>query len=76
VVVPDLFWLEIGSFLWKAAKRGTLTSVLAQRALEAMLNRDFPLCRAALFCRKRSRSPAILTDHLRQHLRCDGRSHG
>jgi predicted nucleic acid-binding protein len=42
VVVPDLFWLEIGSFLWKAAKRGTLTSVLAQRALEAMLNRDFP----------------------------------
>jgi predicted nucleic acid-binding protein len=42
VVVPDLFWLEIGSFLWKSAKRGIITSVLAQRALEAMLNRDFP----------------------------------
>jgi len=42
VVVPDLFWLEIGSFLWKAAKRGVLTSASAQRALEAMLTRDFP----------------------------------
>src|SRR5271169_1391240 len=42
VLVPDLFWLEIGSFLWKAAKRGEITAVLAQRGLEAMLNRDFP----------------------------------
>ncbi len=42
VVVPDLFWLEIDSFLWKAAKRGVITELLAQRALEAMLNRDFP----------------------------------
>lgn len=42
VVVPDLFWLEIASFLRKAAKRGAVTSALAQRALEAMLNRDFP----------------------------------
>src|SRR5437899_13067101 len=42
VVAPDLFWLEIGSFLWKAAKRGALTSVFAPRALEAMRTRDFP----------------------------------
>jgi predicted nucleic acid-binding protein len=42
VIVPDLFWLEIGSFLWKAAKRGVITSALAGRALQAMLNRDFP----------------------------------
>ena len=42
VVVPDLFWLEIGSFLRKAAKRGIITSALAGRALEALLNRDFP----------------------------------
>ncbi len=42
VLVPDLFWLEIGSFLWKAAKRGQITTVLARRALEAMLNRGFP----------------------------------
>jgi predicted nucleic acid-binding protein len=42
VVVPDLFWIEIGSFLWKAAKRDVITSALARRALEAMLNRNFP----------------------------------
>ena len=42
MVVPDLFWLEIGSFLWKAAKRGEITALLARRALEAMLKRDFP----------------------------------
>ena len=41
-VVPDLFWIEIGNFLWKAAKRGEITAVLARRGLEAMLNRDFP----------------------------------
>jgi predicted nucleic acid-binding protein len=42
VVVPDLFWIEIGNFLWKAAKRGEITAELARRGLEAMLNRDFP----------------------------------
>ena len=42
VVVPDVFWIEIGNFLWKAAKRGEITAVLARRGLEAMLNRDFP----------------------------------
>jgi len=49
VVVPDLFWLEIGSFLWKAAKRGVITSGLAQRALGAMLNRDFPTVPSRVF---------------------------
>jgi predicted nucleic acid-binding protein len=42
ILVPDLFWLEIGSFLWKAARRGEITGTLAQSALGAMLNRDFP----------------------------------
>jgi predicted nucleic acid-binding protein len=42
IVVPDLFWLEIGNFLWKAARRGTLTPALAEHALEAMIKRDFP----------------------------------
>jgi predicted nucleic acid-binding protein len=49
VVVPDLFWLEIGSFLWTAAKRGTITSRLAQHTLEAMLNRDFPTAPSRAF---------------------------
>jgi predicted nucleic acid-binding protein len=42
LLVPDLFWLEIGSFLWKAAKRGELSLRLAQHGLEAMLARQFP----------------------------------
>jgi predicted nucleic acid-binding protein len=42
VVVPDLFWIEIGNFLWKAAKRGEITAVWARRGLEAMRNCDFP----------------------------------
>ncbi len=42
IVVPDLFWLEIGNVLWKAARRGMLTHTLAQRALEVMINRGFP----------------------------------
>ncbi len=42
IAVPDLFWPEIGNFLWKAVRRGTLTPALAERALEAMINRDFP----------------------------------
>ncbi|MGA2333879.1 MAG: type II toxin-antitoxin system VapC family toxin [Terriglobales bacterium] len=49
VVVPDLFWLEIGSFLWKAAKRGAITNLLAQHALEAMINRDFPTVPSRVF---------------------------
>lgn len=49
VVVPDLFWLDIGSFLWKAAKRGAITKLLAQRALEAMLNRNFPTVSSRAF---------------------------
>ena len=27
ILVPDLFWLEIGSFLWKAAKRGEVAGI-------------------------------------------------
>jgi predicted nucleic acid-binding protein len=42
IIVPDLFWLEIGNVLWKAARRGMLTPALAQRGLEAMINRGFP----------------------------------
>jgi len=42
VLVPDLFWLEMGNFLWKAAKRGEITAILARRGLETMLDRGFP----------------------------------
>jgi len=49
VVVPDLFWLEIGSFLWKAVKRGMITPALAERALDAMLHRNFPTVSSQAF---------------------------
>jgi predicted nucleic acid-binding protein len=49
VIVPDLFWLEIGSFLRKAAERGTITSALAGHALEAMLVRNFPTVSSRAF---------------------------
>jgi predicted nucleic acid-binding protein len=42
VLVPDLFWLEIGNFLWKAARRGEISAEVARRGLEAMLNRGLP----------------------------------
>jgi len=42
ILVPDLFWIEIANFLWKAAKRGEITAVLAGHGLETILNRDFP----------------------------------
>lgn len=41
IFVPDLFWREIGNFLWKAARRGQISSELARFGLEAMLKRGF-----------------------------------
>ena len=42
IVVPDLFWLEIGSVLWKASRRGTITNAQAQLGIEVMIARGFP----------------------------------
>ena len=42
ILVPDLFWLEIGNFLWKATRRREIAVEVAQRSLEAMLSRGFP----------------------------------
>jgi predicted nucleic acid-binding protein len=41
ILVPDLFWLEIGIVLWKSARRGTITPALAQHVIEAMIDRGF-----------------------------------
>jgi predicted nucleic acid-binding protein len=42
ILVPDLFWLEIGSVLWKAVRRGIITPDLAQHGISAMAARGFP----------------------------------
>lgn len=40
VLVPDLFWLEIGNFFWKAARRGTIGPTMAGRGFDLMLERN------------------------------------
>jgi predicted nucleic acid-binding protein len=62
IVVPDLFWLEISNVLWKATCRGKLTYALAQRALEVMINRDFPTLPSRAVLGMRSRSLSILDE--------------
>jgi predicted nucleic acid-binding protein len=42
VVVPDLFWLEAGNVLWKAARRGWLSLRSAEDALQTLEDWDFP----------------------------------
>ncbi len=40
--VPDLFWAEIGSILWKSVRTGRLSSKAATEALTTMLQCGFP----------------------------------
>jgi predicted nucleic acid-binding protein len=41
-IVPDLFWAECGSILWKAVRQGRLTKYAAGTALESLRDRNFP----------------------------------
>jgi predicted nucleic acid-binding protein len=47
IVVPDLFWIEIGSFLWKASRRGKISVSMARSGLDLMLIRNFPTAPSA-----------------------------
>lgn len=38
LVVPDLFWSEIGNILWKAAHRGRCTEAMAKDSIRALRN--------------------------------------
>jgi predicted nucleic acid-binding protein len=42
VVVPDLFWLEAGNVLWKAARRGLVSLSSAEEALQTLDEWNFP----------------------------------
>lgn len=42
VIVPDLFWLECASVLWKAIRRGNFPKTSADAALASLTQLDFP----------------------------------
>jgi predicted nucleic acid-binding protein len=37
LLIPDLFWAELGNILWKAARSGRLTKATASEALDFLL---------------------------------------
>jgi predicted nucleic acid-binding protein len=42
LVVPDLFWAELGNILWKAVRRGRCTQKAAETGLATMRKRGLP----------------------------------
>jgi predicted nucleic acid-binding protein len=42
IVVPDLFWVEFVSVLWKAIRRGNFPKASADAALASLKRFDFP----------------------------------
>jgi len=41
LIVPDIFWAEIGNVLWKGARRQRWTQSAAEKAMHAMAALDF-----------------------------------
>jgi predicted nucleic acid-binding protein len=42
LIVPDLFWPEIGNILWKAACRNRCTKESAEKAISSLATRKLP----------------------------------
>jgi len=42
IIVPDLFWVEFASVLWKAIRRGNFPKASADAALASLKRFDFP----------------------------------
>jgi len=42
LVVPDLFWPEIGNILWKASRVGRISAESATQAVGALMAREIP----------------------------------
>ncbi|MGH9744921.1 MAG: type II toxin-antitoxin system VapC family toxin [Candidatus Acidiferrales bacterium] len=42
ILVPDLFWVEVGNLLWSAARAGRCTQDHAKTALARIAEREFP----------------------------------
>ena len=37
IVVPDMFWAEVGNAVWNAARRGRITTSVAERAIAELV---------------------------------------
>jgi len=42
LLVPDLFWPEIGNIFWKASRVGRISAESATKAVEALMAREIP----------------------------------
>ena len=42
IIVPDLFWVEMGSVLWKAVRTRRISADSAHTALRQLIERDLP----------------------------------
>lgn len=42
LVVPDLFWPEVGNILWKASRLGRISKLLAAQAMDMLINQGLP----------------------------------
>lgn len=52
IVVPDLFWVEVGNVLWKAVRAGRISKALGQEALATMMERNLPTVPSATLLEK------------------------
>jgi predicted nucleic acid-binding protein len=42
LLVPDLFWPEVGNILWKAARQGRMSRRSAEEAIDTLQERNIP----------------------------------
>lgn len=60
IVVPDLFWVEVGNALWKAVRTGRVSKELGKEAIAVMMERNLPTVPSAPLLEK---AFAIATDY-------------
>jgi predicted nucleic acid-binding protein len=46
LLVPDLFWVEIGNIVWKSARRGRISPQSAGEAIDTLLETNIPTIRS------------------------------
>jgi predicted nucleic acid-binding protein len=48
LIVPDIFWAEVGNFFWKSVRMERCTPEIARAAIEALRERAFPTTASAV----------------------------